>query len=97
MIADSQQDAPTDIVELFKATQHDHALLRLQHAALQRTLDAMQRANRLVIEDRPGLMPPAELIAACLRDGLDALGELVGRITPDQVLEHVFARFCVGK
>jgi tRNA modification GTPase len=65
--------------------------------ALQRTLDAMQRANRLVIEDRPGLMPPAELIAACLRDGLDALGELVGRITPDQVLEHVFARFCVGK
>jgi tRNA modification GTPase len=65
--------------------------------ALQRTLDAMQRANRLVLEDRSGRMPPAELVAACLRDGLDALGELVGRITPDQVLEHVFARFCVGK
>ena len=43
MIADSQQDAPTDIVELFKATQHDHALLRLQHAALQRTLDDTRR------------------------------------------------------
>ena len=65
--------------------------------ALKRTLDAMREANQLILEDRSGRMPPAELIAACLRDGLDALGELVGRITPDQVLEHVFARFCVGK
>ena len=73
------------------------ALSERHRDALDRTLDAMRRANELILEERAGRMPPAELIAACLRDGLDALGELVGRITPDQVLEHVFARFCVGK
>ena len=38
-----------------------------------------------------------ELVAAGLRDGLDALGELTGQITPDDVLGRVFATFCVGK
>ena len=38
-----------------------------------------------------------ELIAIGLRDALDALGELIGEVTPDDVLGRVFATFCVGK
>jgi tRNA modification GTPase len=38
-----------------------------------------------------------ELVASGLRDALDALGELTGEITPDDVLGRVFATFCVGK
>ncbi|MFK7759803.1 MAG: tRNA modification GTPase [Phycisphaerales bacterium] len=38
-----------------------------------------------------------ELVASGLRDALDALGELTGQITPDDVLGRVFATFCVGK
>jgi len=38
-----------------------------------------------------------ELVANGLRDALDALGELTGHITPDDVLGRVFATFCVGK
>ncbi|HEX8877363.1 MAG TPA: GTPase [Phycisphaerales bacterium] len=38
-----------------------------------------------------------EVIASHLRSGLDALGELTGRLTPDDVLGRVFATFCVGK
>jgi tRNA modification GTPase len=38
-----------------------------------------------------------ELCAACMRDSLQALGKITGKITPDDVLEHVFASFCVGK
>jgi len=38
-----------------------------------------------------------ELVACGLRDALDALGELTGQITPDDVLGRVFATFCVGK
>ncbi|MBL4591346.1 MAG: 50S ribosome-binding GTPase, partial [Phycisphaerales bacterium] len=38
-----------------------------------------------------------ELVAVGLRDALDALGELAGEVTPDDVLGRVFATFCIGK
>ncbi|MBC8522817.1 50S ribosome-binding GTPase [PVC group bacterium] len=38
-----------------------------------------------------------ELCAACLRDTLQSLGKITGRISPDDVLDHVFSSFCVGK
>lgn len=38
-----------------------------------------------------------EMVASHLRGALDALGELTGRLTPDDVLGRVFATFCVGK
>jgi tRNA modification GTPase len=42
-------------------------------------------------------LPTPELTATALRSALDALGELVGQITPDEVLGRVFATFCIGK
>lgn len=42
------------------------------------------------------LRDPA-VVASALRAALDALGELAGRITPDDVIGRVFATFCVGK
>lgn len=38
-----------------------------------------------------------ELVALSMRHALDALGELVGEISPDDVIGRVFASFCVGK
>lgn len=38
-----------------------------------------------------------ELAAGRLRGALDCLGELTGRVTPDDVIGRVFATFCVGK
>jgi tRNA modification GTPase len=38
-----------------------------------------------------------ELIALELRDALDALGRVLGQVTPDDVLGRVFATFCIGK
>ncbi len=38
-----------------------------------------------------------EIIALGLREALDALGELVGEVSPDDVIGRVFATFCVGK
>jgi len=38
-----------------------------------------------------------EEVADSLRSGLDSLGELVGDISPDDVLGRVFSTFCVGK
>lgn len=39
----------------------------------------------------------AELCAACIRESLQALGKITGHVSPDDVLEHVFSSFCVGK
>lgn len=39
----------------------------------------------------------AELIAVELRDGLDALGRVLGAVTPDDLLGRIFASFCIGK
>jgi tRNA modification GTPase len=38
-----------------------------------------------------------ELVALELREALDALGAVLGEVTPDDVLGRVFATFCIGK
>jgi tRNA modification GTPase len=40
---------------------------------------------------------PLEIIAADLQSGLDGLAEIVGKTTPEDVLDSIFSRFCIGK
>lgn len=63
-----------------------------QESALQATREAIQRALE-VLEAGRGL----ELAAADLRDALRGLEDLTGKVTPDDVLAHVFSSFCIGK
>jgi tRNA modification GTPase len=44
---------------------------------------------------REGL--PFEIIAADLQQGLEALGEIIGETTSDEVLDRIFSQFCIGK
>ena len=39
----------------------------------------------------------AEIVALELRESLDALGRILGAVTPDDVIGRIFATFCVGK
>jgi tRNA modification GTPase len=38
-----------------------------------------------------------EFLAVELRESLDALGEITGAATPDEILDTIFSNFCVGK
>ena len=38
-----------------------------------------------------------ELLAEDIRSAIDALAEITGRITSDDILKNVFANFCIGK
>jgi tRNA modification GTPase len=40
---------------------------------------------------------PLEIIALELKSGLDALGEIIGETTNEDVLDAVFSQFCLGK
>lgn len=39
----------------------------------------------------------SEIVAMELREALDSLGSVVGKISPDDLLGLVFSRFCIGK
>lgn len=47
--------------------------------------------------DDPCVSPEAAITALWLRTAVDALGEIAGRVSPDDVLGRIFATFCVGK
>jgi len=61
--------------------------------------DALQRARvaleRTVAALRGGL--GLELAALDLRIGANAVGEIVGKTTTDDLLDAIFSQFCIGK
>ena len=40
---------------------------------------------------------PLECLAMELRESLAALGQITGETTPDEILDQIFSRFCIGK
>ncbi|MCF8142548.1 MAG: tRNA uridine-5-carboxymethylaminomethyl(34) synthesis GTPase MnmE [Deltaproteobacteria bacterium] len=40
---------------------------------------------------------PMEIVALELKSGLDALGEITGETTTEEVLDSIFSQFCLGK
>jgi tRNA modification GTPase len=46
---------------------------------------------------RAGAAEEPELIALELREAMDALGGILGTVTPDDVLGRIFSKFCIGK
>jgi tRNA modification GTPase len=65
----------------------------LRHqTALQRTQDAMTAALASVEAGQAG-----ELIAMDLRAAIDALGEITGAVSTDDILDRIFKEFCIGK
>jgi tRNA modification GTPase len=64
-----------------------------------RHAEAMARAAVVLTEAVDHLKAPiqTELAAAQARAALDALGEIVGRIDNERMLDKLFASFCIGK
>jgi tRNA modification GTPase len=55
-------------------------------------LGHLRQAHALVLNE-----DPPELLALELRGALDELGELVGAVYTDDLLDRIFSRFCIGK
>ena len=72
----------------------DHAVaINARHQA------CLARAREALVAALPLLEPPAapELAAVDLREALDALGEVTGRVDTEDLLGVIFSTFCIGK
>jgi len=69
---------------MLSRSRHRDALLRVEESLL-RFVCALKESAAY------------ELLALDLRDALDAIGEITGETTPDDILDLIFAQFCIGK
>ena len=73
-----------EMLEVMINSRHQDALLRAK-VATQTTAEAIK--NDLTLE----------LVALDLRIAVNAIGEIVGKTTTDDLLDKIFSEFCLGK
>ncbi len=77
----------------FQASDGATFIARRRHlSALAATFACCQKARELLVDFKAG-----ELVAQELKMAQDALGEIVGKVTTDDLLGEIFANFCIGK
>jgi tRNA modification GTPase len=74
----------TEMLQVMINSRHQDALNRARVATL-RTIEAMRADATL------------ELVAMDLRIGVNAVGEIVGKTTTEDLLDSIFSQFCIGK
>ncbi|MGB9715416.1 MAG: tRNA uridine-5-carboxymethylaminomethyl(34) synthesis GTPase MnmE [Thermodesulfovibrionales bacterium] len=60
--------------------------------SLENALSALDRAISGLQEDLP-----IEIVAFEIRDSLDRLGEIIGAVTTEDIIDSIFKNFCIGK
>lgn len=75
----------------------NHTFLLPRHRRTLADAAAALAESRRSVDPTAHALTRPELTAASLRAAVDALGELAGRMSPDDVIGRIFATFCVGK
>jgi len=71
----------------------DGVVVNARHAsALKEAVDALELALEKMRDDEL-----SELIAADLRDAVDCIGKVVGKVDNERMLDSLFKQFCIGK
>jgi tRNA modification GTPase len=73
-----------EMLQVMINSRHQDALTRAR-AATQRTLEVLRAGETL------------ELAAGELRIAVNAVGEIVGKTTTEDLLDSIFSQFCIGK
>jgi len=73
-----------EMLEVMINSRHQDALNRARSAA-SRTIEALRADETL------------ELVAMDLRIAVNAVGEIVGKTTTEDLLDAIFSQFCIGK
>jgi tRNA modification GTPase len=83
--------------QLFEsARKRTHFPLAPSHSRCRHHVEAclrhLREAHELALSREP-----SELLACALRDALQELGEMIGAVYTDDLLDRIFSRFCIGK
>ena len=64
-----------------------------------RHYEALMATQTALLETREGLKNgvPGDLVASDVRQALHHLGTITGVIDPEDILDHIFSNFCIGK
>uniref|UniRef100_A0A831XF97 tRNA modification GTPase MnmE n=1 Tax=Geobacter metallireducens TaxID=28232 RepID=A0A831XF97_GEOME len=86
---------------IFDTFIHGRAIDSREYVALSqvRHRDALEKARGRIAVFLSNLAAghDLEILAVDLREALDAVGEVTGETTPDDILDMIFQRFCIGK
>jgi tRNA modification GTPase len=75
---------PAEALETMINSRHQDALVRSR--------DATERASAALASGQN-----LELVAVDLRTAVNAIGEIVGKTTTEDLLDSIFSQFCIGK
>ena len=75
------------------STDTPHLTSNHQQIAISKSLESQQAASKLLNHTTPEM----ELVAYELRDAISFIDTLLGKTTPDDILNNIFKNLCVGK
>ncbi len=67
-------------------------LSQRQYDCAQKAAEAIDKAREVLLNNES-----VEILVSILREALEHIGELTGRITSEDILNNIFSRFCIGK
>lgn len=80
-----------ELLKVVRSTHRTNSTSRIRQS-LARAMESVQ-SSLSVLETCMG----HEVLASSIREGLNHLGEVVGAVYTDDLLDRVFSRFCIGK
>ncbi len=84
LLVGSAGEVPTDDTLIVSNIRHYDALIQAS--------EALERATVGLANDLP-----SDLVSEEIRQVLHHLGTITGEITTDDILGHIFSKFCIGK
>lgn len=93
---DDLRERIVQALDVEKPQQDRPEITNVRHIGLvQRAHESLERARRAAMAD--GHSMSEEFVLADLQDAQAAFEEVTGRRAPEDVLAHIFSRFCIGK
>lgn len=81
------------VAEKYIVPQNDDILVSAKNAQnMEFAINSLGAAKKLILDDMP-----AELAASEIRNALENLGEIVGKVDCEEILDKIFSKFCIGK
>ena len=92
-IEDLKDKVVNSCLKDWKEEREGVVISNLRHkTSLEKAAKSLEKAMNALTENQP-----LEIVALEMRASLDSLGEIVGAVTTEDILNRIFSDFCIGK